>query len=44
MHDGGHHRQTVRALPAVIRGLRARGLRLVTVTELLGGHFLYARS
>ncbi|HEX3737693.1 MAG TPA: polysaccharide deacetylase family protein, partial [Solirubrobacterales bacterium] len=25
MHDGGHHPQTVRALPAVIRGLRARG-------------------
>jgi peptidoglycan/xylan/chitin deacetylase (PgdA/CDA1 family) len=42
MHDGGHHPQTVRALPGVIRGLRARGLRLVTVTELLGGRFLFA--
>jgi peptidoglycan/xylan/chitin deacetylase (PgdA/CDA1 family) len=41
MHDGGHHPQTVRALPSVIGGLRARGFRLVTVTELLGGHFLY---
>jgi peptidoglycan/xylan/chitin deacetylase (PgdA/CDA1 family) len=43
MHDGGHHPQTVRALPAVIRGLRSRGLRLVTVTDLLGGHFTFAR-
>jgi peptidoglycan/xylan/chitin deacetylase (PgdA/CDA1 family) len=41
MHDGGHHPQTVRALPGVIRGLRARGLRLVTVTALLGGRFIY---
>jgi peptidoglycan/xylan/chitin deacetylase (PgdA/CDA1 family) len=41
MHDGGHHPQTVRALPGVIRGLRARGLRLVTVTDLLGDHFIY---
>jgi peptidoglycan/xylan/chitin deacetylase (PgdA/CDA1 family) len=40
MHDGGHHPQTVRALPSVIRGLQARGFELVTVTELLGGHFL----
>lgn len=43
MHDGGHHPQTVKALPSVIRGLRARGFELVTVTELLGGHFLYHR-
>ncbi len=42
MHDGGRHPQTVRALPSVIRGLQARGFRLVTVTELLGGRFLYA--
>jgi peptidoglycan/xylan/chitin deacetylase (PgdA/CDA1 family) len=41
MHDGGHHPQTVRALPSVVRGLRARGFRLVTVTELLGGRTLY---
>lgn len=37
MHDGGHHPQTVRALPGVVRGLRARGFRFVTVTSLLGG-------
>jgi peptidoglycan-N-acetylglucosamine deacetylase len=43
MHDGGHHPQTVRALPSVIRGLRSRGFRFVTVTELLGGRFLYSR-
>jgi peptidoglycan/xylan/chitin deacetylase (PgdA/CDA1 family) len=41
MHDGGHHPQTVRALPSVVRGLQARGFRLVTVTGLLGGHFVY---
>jgi peptidoglycan/xylan/chitin deacetylase (PgdA/CDA1 family) len=40
LHDGGHHPQTVRALPAIVRGLRARGFRLVTVTELLGGRTL----
>ena len=40
MHDGGHHPQTVRALPAVIRSLRSRGLRLVTVTALLGGRMI----
>jgi peptidoglycan-N-acetylglucosamine deacetylase len=44
MHDGGHHPQTVRALPSVIRGLRARGLRLVTVTALLGQRFIFAHS
>ncbi len=43
MHDGGHHPQTVAALPAVIRGLRARGFRFTTVSQLLGGHFLYKR-
>jgi peptidoglycan/xylan/chitin deacetylase (PgdA/CDA1 family) len=43
MHDGGHHPQTVRALPGVIRGLRARGFRFVTVTELLGGRMRYSR-
>ncbi|HEY1853843.1 MAG TPA: polysaccharide deacetylase family protein [Solirubrobacterales bacterium] len=41
MHDGGHHPQTVRALPGVIRGLRARGFRFATVTELLGGRMRY---
>jgi peptidoglycan/xylan/chitin deacetylase (PgdA/CDA1 family) len=44
MHDGGHHPQTVEALPGVIAGLRARGFRFVTVTELLGGRMLYASS
>jgi peptidoglycan-N-acetylglucosamine deacetylase len=44
MHDGGHHPQTVRALPGVIRGLRARGFRLVTVTALLGGRFVFKRQ
>jgi peptidoglycan/xylan/chitin deacetylase (PgdA/CDA1 family) len=41
MHDGGHHPQTPLALPGIVEGLRERGFRLVTVTELLGGHFLY---
>ena len=41
MHDGGRHPQTVAALPGVIRGLRARGFRLATVTALLGGRFFY---
>jgi peptidoglycan/xylan/chitin deacetylase (PgdA/CDA1 family) len=44
MHDGGHHPQTVRALPGVIRGLRARGFGFATVTEVLGGHMLYANG
>ena len=36
MHDGGGNRaQTVAALPAIIRGLRARGYRLMTVPQLL---------
>lgn len=41
MHDGGHHPQTPLALPRIIEGLRERGLRLVTVSELLGGRLLY---
>ena len=43
MHDGGHHPQTVQALPEVIRGLRARGFRFATVTELIGGRFVFKR-
>jgi peptidoglycan/xylan/chitin deacetylase (PgdA/CDA1 family) len=36
MHDaGGTRTQTIAALPAIIRGLRARGYRLVTVPQLL---------
>jgi peptidoglycan/xylan/chitin deacetylase (PgdA/CDA1 family) len=41
MHDGGHHPQTVRAVAPVVRGLRRRGLHLVTVTTLLGGRMRY---
>ena len=41
LHDGGHHPQTVRAVPRIIHGLRARGFRLDTVTELLGGQMLH---
>lgn len=43
MHDGGHHRQTPLALPRIIEGLHERGFELVTVSELLGGHFIYRR-
>jgi peptidoglycan/xylan/chitin deacetylase (PgdA/CDA1 family) len=36
MHDGGGDRsQTIAALPAIVKGLRARGLRPVTVSQLL---------
>ena len=36
MHDaGGNRAQTVAALPRIVRGLRARGYRLVTVPRLL---------
>jgi peptidoglycan-N-acetylglucosamine deacetylase len=36
MHDaGGTRTQTIEALPTIIRGLRTRGYRLVTVPELL---------
>lgn len=41
LHDGGHHPETVEALPGIVAGLKARGFRLVTVTELLGGRMLY---
>ena len=37
MHDGeGSHPGTLRALGPILRGLRRRGLRVVTVSELLG--------
>jgi peptidoglycan-N-acetylglucosamine deacetylase len=37
LHDGGGDReQTVKALPLIISGLRARGFRIVSVEELLG--------
>ena len=36
MHDaGGNRSQTIAALPAIVRGLRKRGLRPVTVPQLL---------
>ncbi|HET7060440.1 MAG TPA: polysaccharide deacetylase family protein [Candidatus Saccharimonadales bacterium] len=41
MHDGGHHPQTVRALPGIIRGLKDQGFGFATVTELTGGHCTY---
>jgi peptidoglycan-N-acetylglucosamine deacetylase len=43
MHDGGHHPQTVRALPAVLRRLRRRGFGFVTVSQLLGERMIYDR-
>jgi peptidoglycan/xylan/chitin deacetylase (PgdA/CDA1 family) len=43
MHDGGGPRdQTVAALPVIIRALRARGYRFVTVPELLGYRTVHA--
>ncbi len=37
LHDGGGDRtQTVKALPMIIDGLRARGYSIVTVSELMG--------
>jgi cellulose synthase/poly-beta-1,6-N-acetylglucosamine synthase-like glycosyltransferase/peptidoglycan/xylan/chitin deacetylase (PgdA/CDA1 family)/spore germination protein YaaH len=37
LHDGGGNRaETVRALPMIIRGLRARGYELVSVANLIG--------
>jgi peptidoglycan/xylan/chitin deacetylase (PgdA/CDA1 family) len=42
MHDGGGNRsQTVAALPKVISTLRHRGYEFVTVTKLLGNHFIW---
>lgn len=44
MHDGGHHPQTVKALPGIVKGLLARGFHLVTVSAMLGGKMLYRHS
>lgn len=42
MHDGGGPRaQTLAALPTVIRGLKARGYRFATVTEMTGASLRY---
>jgi peptidoglycan/xylan/chitin deacetylase (PgdA/CDA1 family) len=41
-HDGGGPRgQTLAAYPQIIRALRARGLRIVTIPELLGWRPVY---
>jgi peptidoglycan/xylan/chitin deacetylase (PgdA/CDA1 family) len=43
-HDGGGPRaQTLAAYPLIIRALRSRGYRFVTVPELLGFHTVYRR-
>ena len=45
MHDGGGNRcETLAALPGIIKNLRHRGYKLVTVTELLGGRMLYPKQ
>lgn len=37
LHDGGGNRdESVRALPMIIRGVRARGFKLVLISDLLG--------
>jgi peptidoglycan/xylan/chitin deacetylase (PgdA/CDA1 family) len=42
LHDGPASRaQTVAALPGILRGLRRRHLRAVTVTRLLHGRLVY---
>jgi peptidoglycan/xylan/chitin deacetylase (PgdA/CDA1 family) len=43
LHDGDSdgkrdRRQTIKALPLIIEGLRERGLRIVPLSELLTGH------
>jgi peptidoglycan/xylan/chitin deacetylase (PgdA/CDA1 family) len=44
MHDGGGPRaQTLAAVPQIVRALRARGLRPVSLLDLLGGHTVYRR-
>jgi peptidoglycan/xylan/chitin deacetylase (PgdA/CDA1 family) len=43
LHDGGRHPQTVEAIAGIVEGLQRRGIRLVTVTELLGGRMLLRR-
>lgn len=35
LHEGGNRANTVAALPAIIEGLQARGLRLVTLPQML---------
>jgi peptidoglycan-N-acetylglucosamine deacetylase len=41
LHDNIESRgQTVKALPGILEGLRARGLRVVTISELLGDSYV----
>ena len=45
MHDGGGDRsETLAALPRIIDNLKSRGFHLVTMTHLLGGHYIYAED
>ena len=45
MHDGGGDRsQTVAALPHIIRTLRGRGYRMVTVSKLLGQRTIWGEA
>jgi peptidoglycan/xylan/chitin deacetylase (PgdA/CDA1 family) len=37
LHEGGNRANTVAALPAIITGLQARGLTLVTIPQMLAG-------
>ncbi len=39
---GARGARPVDALPRIIKNLKSRGYRLVTLTELLGGHYEYA--
>jgi peptidoglycan/xylan/chitin deacetylase (PgdA/CDA1 family) len=44
MHDNVEtHGQTLQALPAILEGLKARGYRLVTISQLLGDRFIQGR-
>ncbi len=45
MHDaGGDRSETIAALPAIVKGLRKRGLRPVTIPQLLDGRPTTARA
>lgn len=45
MHDGGGNRsQTVGALPSIVSTLKARGYKLVTVTQLLGERYKWTED
>ena len=45
LHDGGGHRnQTVAALPVILRGLQARGYKLVTIPELLRHRYVAPKT